>query len=141
MKTFILSFYPVVLIFGHRGHCWTKVTESGFKSKYNQHIGFFSLSACTHTSQDRQKHTMNLNNLRTIGRITVHSTFVKLFGIRDHFWENNSKTVEKIAFCLLGTTTLYFLLLLFFFKSPCIHRFHTDTFTRLHDYLVETAYK
>lgn len=101
-----------------------KMTESHFKSSYNQYIGF-QWSACTHTSQDGQKHTMNFNNLNTIGRITVHSTFVKLFGIRDLCWENNSKTVEKIAFCLLGTTTLYFLC---FFLN--LHAF-TD-FTQIH---------
>lgn len=72
-------------------------------------------SACTHTSQDGQKHTMNFNNLYTIEKITAHSTFVKFFGIRDLYWENHSKTVEKIAFCLFGTTTCYFLL--FFLNS------------------------
>ncbi len=91
----------------------------------NQYLGF-QWSACTHTSQDRQKHTMNFNNLNTIGRITIHSTFVKLFGIRDLYWENNSKTVEKIAFCLLGTTT--WLVSFFFFFN--LHAF-TD-FTQVH---------
>ena len=80
-----------------------------------------------HTSQDRQKQTMNLNNLNTIGRITVHSTFVKLFGIRDLYSENNSKTVEKIAFSCLGTTALYFLFLFSYFN---LHAF-TD-FTQIH---------
>lgn len=95
----------------------------------NQYHGF-QWSACTHTSRDRQKHTMNFNNLNTIGRITVHSTFVKLFGIRDHYWENNSKTVEKIAFCLLGTTTWHFLFKIFFSFLFNLHAF-TD-FPKIH---------
>lgn len=78
---------------------------------------YFQRGACTRTHLRTDKSTSWLNNLNTIGRITVYSTFVKLFGIRDLYWENNLKTVEKIAFCLLGTTTWYFLLSFFFLFS------------------------
>lgn len=80
---------------------------------------------------DRQKHTTTFNNLDTIRRITVYSISIKTFGIRDLYWENNLRIVEKIALCLPGVTTLY-THSLFFFYSPCIHRVHTETFTCFH---------
>lgn len=46
---------------------------------------------------DRQKHIMTLNNLKTIGRITVHSTFV-IWHKGFYVEKNNLQTVEKIAF-------------------------------------------
>lgn len=70
---------------------------------------------------------MTFNNLNTIGIITVHSTFVKLLGKRDLYWENHSKTVEKIAVLPSWEHNLVLSSFLFFIN---LHAF-TD-FTQIH---------
>lgn len=124
MKANLTCHYPVITTCSHSGCCSAKATKSCvFFFLIINTLASSEMHVHTHL-RGRQKHTMTFNNVNTIGRITVHSTFVKLFGIRDLYWENNSKTVEKIAFCLLGTTTWYFLLFFFIsMHSQISHRY------------------